>query len=77
MNSRVALNNIVAYDIAHQADLNNEYAAISKDLDMLDLLKKHLMITSLGGIQFKQITRDNFAEDRKDLIKIREWLEKE
>lgn len=77
MNSRQALNNIVAYDIAHQADLNNEYAAISKDLDMLDLIKRHLKVTSLGGIQVKQITRDNFAEDKKDLIKIREWLEKE
>lgn len=60
-------------NITITADFLDALESASKDLEMLELLKKHLCVSD-GFIAIKHITQDNFNKDKQELNRIRKWL---
>ncbi len=60
-------------NITITADFLDALESASKDLGMLELLKKHLCVSD-RVIAIKHITQDNFNKDKQELNRIRKWI---
>ena len=76
MNSKESLNNIKNLFIGSYINLTQQFEIIEKDLEILDILKKHYDNNSLA-LSLNSFIVFTVHNDDKDFIKVKEWLENE
>ena len=74
MNSKEALNNIEKLFIGSPINPTKQFGIIEKDLEILDILKKHYDNNSLA-LSLNSFIVFTIHNDDKDFHKIKEWLE--
>ena len=73
MTTKDAFDNICIYSALHNGVLDNSIELLKKDLEILEILKKHIYFSSKSGcIRMKDIYKSINNFDYEDL---REWLE--
>ena len=76
MNSKESLNNIKNLFIGSPINPTQQFEIIEKDLEILDILKKHYDNDSLA-LSLNSFIVFAIDNDDKDFNKIKEWLENE
>ena len=74
MTSKEALNNIKKLFIGSSINPEQQFEIVEKDLEILDILKKHYDNNSLA-LSLNSFIVFTIHNDDKDFKKVKEWLE--